>query len=741
MAARAGLLAAIAALVPAVILGHQAWAGLMLVYLGGRLLYLRERPLLLLAGGLALILVFRSLTLVATQNERRAHLPQGERTVSLTVAADAWQTNGPLLTATAHDAEGQPVQVQARMRSRKQAATLKRATGPVIITVQGKWAKILPPTNENEFDTRAWLANQGIVSRVSGQVTAVTPRPVQSPLELIQAGRARLRTYLATLPEPLAGDARQLLIGERDPALASELNQAKQLGVIHLFCLSGLHLLVLTRLLRGLLTLGGVTRECSQLILALIIPVYWLFGGAATSLGRAALMVELTLVGELGGLRGPTAWAGSLLIQTLVTPAVLLTTGGQLSYLLAFCLTWFRFPSAFLRTVRLALVSLPVILHANYQFHLLSLVVNYLMIPLFSILVMPATLVGALLAGWLPGLGLVVNQGLRCFHGLVGALVTLPGMITFGRLPAWLTLILVLITMLSWERRGCYRMLVALYLAAWVGIHFPPSGEVTFVDIGQGDCVIIRTPFNRRVMMIDTGGRLNFGGNWKGRPPTRDLAARTSLNYLQSRGISHLDALWLSHKDTDHIGYLPTVVKTLRVDRIFVPAGMERAPKLQKMTRGRVPVIPVTDQSPAFAGLRVYHPFKPGRGANEDSLVLSGCFGNQTFLFTGDLPKAGEAAVLARYPGLRARVLKLGHHGSRTATSPATLKQLGVRVAIISAGRHNRYGHPDPATLRVLQRAGVVTYSTQTQGMISYRYWGNRGGFWPQRTPAELRDD
>lgn len=738
MAAPAGLIAVLVALIPAIILGHQAWAIVAFVYLSGRLLCLGDRRWCLLAGGLAGLMVLRTTTIVLQQRAQLSHLVAGERRLSLTVAADGWQTNGPWLLGTARDEHGHLVQIQARLQSHAQARQLAHVTTPLMVTVQGKQTRILPPTNVNEFDTRAWLANQGIVSQVQGQVRTLTARPPQSSLEWVQVGRARLRAYLTTLPEPLAGDARQLLIGERDPALATELDQAKQLGIIHLFCLSGLHLLVLTRLLRGLLTVGGLTRGNSQLVLALVVPVYWLFGGAATSLGRAALMVELTLLGELAGLRGPTAWAGSLWVQTMVTPAVLLTTGGQLSYLLAFCLTWFHCPNHFRQTVRLALVSLPVILHANYQFHLLSLGINYLMIPLFSTLVLPATLVAGLTYAWLPTLGNLVNQGLVLFHALVSLLVSLPGQVTFGRLPAWLTLVLVLVTMLAWEDGRRYRWAILLYLGAWLGIHYPPSGEVTFVDIGQGDCVIIRTPFNRRVMMIDTGGRLNFASSWAQRPPAKDQAARTSLNYLQSRGISHLDAIWLSHKDTDHLGYLPTVLKTLRVDRVLVPAGMERTKKLQAWTRNRVPIIPVTDRTPPLAGLQIYHPFQAGTGRNEDSLVLGGRFGGERFLFTGDLPQAGERQVLNRYPYLRATVLKLGHHGSRTATSPTTLKQLGVQVAIISAGRHNRYGHPDPATLAHLRQAGVVVYSTQTQGMITYRYWGTKGQFWPHCRPAKL---
>jgi len=129
-------------------------------------------------------------------------------------------------------------------------------------------------------------------------------------------------------------------------------------------------------------------------------------------------------------------------------------------------------------------------------------------------------------------------------------------------------------------------------------------------------------------------------------------------------------------------------------------------------------------------GLTAVLPFQAGKAENEDSLVLTGRFGGQRFMFTGDLDRAGERAIVQRYPQLKVDVLKLGHHGSKTATDPQVLQQLGVRRGIISAGRHNRYGHPNAETLATLRQQRILTYSTAQQGMITYRYGGWSAPTW-----------
>lgn len=164
-------------------------------------------------------------------------------------------------------------------------------------------------------------------------------------------------------------------------------------------------------------------------------------------------------------------------------------------------------------------------------------------------------------------------------------------------------------------------------------------------------------------------------------------------------------------------------MKNFRVKQILVPAGMETLPKFQTRLAYPVKVVPVTNQSSPMTDLQILHPLQVGSATNDDSLVLFGHFGKLRFLFMGDLPQNGEKLIMKQYPNLQADVLKLGHHGSKTSSNLAFLKQVQPHYGIISAGRRNRYHHPNLETMQRLQQSKIVPLSTQNYGMIRYRYY------------------
>ena len=165
---------------------------------------------------------------------------------------------------------------------------------------------------------------------------------------------------------------------------------------------------------------------------------------------------------------------------------------------------------------------------------------------------------------------------------------------------------------------------------------------------------------------------------------------------------------------------------------MIVSAGMERQPallnKVRTAEKSSPMIIPVTDNVKLSSfPLQILHPFVPGEGKNEDSLVLAGKFGGKRFLFTGDLDQENEEKVIQKYPQLKSDILKAGHHGSKTASSYLFLQTVAPKYAIISAGRFNRYRHPDEITIKNFQRLNINYLSTQQFGMIQYVYHGRNG--------------
>ncbi len=603
--------------------------------------------------------------------------------------------------------------------------------------VTGELSPVPPPTNPGQFDAPSYYRGQGIWRQLTIQsVAKVIPAPRtgwQGGIDQLHGWRRSFEIATRRLPPTVQLYAVSLLIGMRPSAFREQMTGVQQLGLLHLFSLSGMHVILLMGLLRWLLLRCRLSPVAVDYWLLGLLPLYLILGGGADSLQRAVITAWLPIVWRLitGRTQGALAgWSCALLIGIWLNPLVLLQLGGQLSYGLALLLILAPDWPAWRLGLWVQLISLPVILAATAQWHLFTLGINLLVAPLFSWVLLPLTLIGTSLGLVWPPIAQLCELGLANFQQVINGVATLPGLLTIGQPPASLSWGLGLMTLWLLRRptQRLRRRLALAYAAVGLIIHFPLTGTVQFIDIGQGDSILLRQPFNRQVSLIDTGGRLKFPmPAWAQSSPARPRVTTITVAYLHQLGISHLDTVYLSHKDVDHIGDLGTLLTLMRVNRLVVPAGMAKLPKFQKLVapaRWRPQIIEAVAGQTFADGLTAVHPFQAGKAENEDSLVLTGRFGKQRFMFTGDLDRAGERAIVQRYPQLKVDVLKLGHHGSKTASDPQVLQQLGVRRGIISAGRHNRYGHPNAETLATLRQQRILTYSTAQQGMITYRYGG-----------------
>lgn len=385
------------------------------------------------------------------------------------------------------------------------------------------------------------------------------------------------------------------------------------------------------------------------------------------------------------------------------------------------------------------MVSFVLITPQQYTWHILQTLANWAAIPLFSLVIVPCVLIG-----WL---GQPLVEVVRCMNSVIAFfartlddLAQLPGQLIIGKLPWWLIICLLVLAIISFvtHKKIAYvaRWAWAIFLVIGImSMKYPLRGEFTTFDIGQGDAALLRTPGNRVVTLIDTGGAPQFGQQqpWQQASGQRSAGETVIVNYLHSLSIGRVDYLVLTHHDLDHIGYAKVILEKLRVKYVVVPAGMAQQTAFQQEIQpflGRAKVVEVTAETSLlnFPG-QILHPFHKGNAENDDSIALFSRIGGQNILTAGDLGQDGEAKLVARYPDIRVDMLKLGHHGSKTATNPMAVSHWQPKIALISAGRENRYHHPHLETLKTIQENGLTIYNTQTNGMIRYSYVGEKGRF------------
>jgi competence protein ComEC len=237
-----------------------------------------------------------------------------------------------------------------------------------------------------------------------------------------------------------------------------------------------------------------------------------------------------------------------------------------------------------------------------------------------------------------------------------------------------------------------------------------PEVTVRFFDVGEsGDGFLVST-WEGKHMLID-GGRRNSG----------------VVNALQALNVPRIEVLVATNPDADHIGGLIPILKTIPVGEVWLSGDTNTTITFEDFldaVNNSKAVVHTAHQgdvirlgSLAMPVINPPEPLFPSRNNNSVALRLE--IGTVSFLFTGDMEEAAEERLGQSGAKLKSTILKLGHHGSRTSTSPQFLAAVGPEVAVYQAGAGNRYGHPHAETLGLLTRAGVKTYGTGKNGVIT----------------------
>lgn len=215
------------------------------------------------------------------------------------------------------------------------------------------------------------------------------------------------------------------------------------------------------------------------------------------------------------------------------------------------------------------------------------------------------------------------------------------------------------------------------------------TNEVNFINVGQGDCTLIRN--HNKVALIDTGG-LSY----------MDVANESLIPYLKKKRIYQIDMVIITHYDYDHSGALEELKKNYHVKNVYDDGYY----------------FPVTLGDITFTN---YNYYASSSDENENSLVISFRTTNKDYVVMGDAPISIEKEIIAHYTSIPCDILKVGHHGSKTSTSEEWLNYLKPEEAIISCGKNNRYGHPHKEVITLLNKKHIKIRRTDLEGTIVYK--------------------
>lgn len=254
----------------------------------------------------------------------------------------------------------------------------------------------------------------------------------------------------------------------------------------------------------------------------------------------------------------------------------------------------------------------------------------------------------------------------------------LPGnLLGFGMIP--------FIILISFIQKVPHKMMVQFLLLLvfqYFGL-FHPLGEVTLINVGQGDCILIREPLNRNNILIDTGKNESY---------------RYVKEYLHAKGIRKINYLFISHHDSDHDGSLLEIQRDFNCD-ICIDKHFDMK------SVGNI----------SFYDLNEIN----NENLNQSSLVLFTKINYLNYLFTGDADEYSESRIIEQYKLDPIDILKVGHHGSKTSSSQLFLDDIKPSLALISCGNYQKYHHPSPIVLKRLKERNIDYLTTKEEGDIS----------------------
>jgi competence protein ComEC len=629
-----------------------------------------------------------------------------------------------------------------------------------LLLATGQYNLLPRRRNPGGFDYREYMEHSEVTGSFKIGKFKILDRKAGNPMMsgLVIPARRYIRNLVGN---NLHGDEAALLsglaLGERN-GLSKKVQEAfSNTGTTHVLAVSGLHVVLVAFVIFLLLRLFRISKRWAGAGTIAGLVFYTLLTGSPPSIVRATIMAVAVIAGSLYERQGNglnmLGLAGLVILG--FWPQALFDAGFQLSFAATAGILALTRPiqNVLFRTsenevVReWLLVPLAVSLAAQiftapflaYHFHripLVSLIANLIVVPLTNGLLAVGLVIS--LMGWAGkaviaplaaasyGFSWLSLKSVELFDAVkVGVIlwprpdlvqIMLYGVLTglvfwhasLKKYRFWgLALVLVLANVIIWKNALAGR----------------PGLKVTFLDVGQGDAILVQFP-NGRKMLIDTGPASD----------TYDSGERAICPYLIYHGLSRIDQIMISHSDADHAGGLNYLLKHVKIGRLLVSAHPSSQPLYLEAlsTAGRMRI-----RTDSLAGYDTLEGIWPARGfvfcrpdsienGNESSLICYLSYGKQSFLFSGDMGPELEEMLYRQGLLKQCTVLKVPHHGSHINNSPGVIGCLQPEIAVIQVGENNRFGHPSPEVVENYMAVGSQIFRTDISGAVELETDGEK---------------
>lgn len=633
------------------------------------------------------------------------------------------------------------------------------------IRVFGEGKAADPARNPGVFDHQLYCRAKGI----SGIIYADGYTGMGGKAHIASDSLFRIRRQLSgrlkliALPED-AGILSAVLLGEKEDLDSAVYELYRKNGISHLLAISGLHISIVGLGIWKLFRKGGAGFWISGIFAGGFLIAYGMMVGSGPSVVRAVSMAGLSFLAAAAGRTYdlPTAMCIPALGLLLTHPYLLTQASFQLSFLAVISLvypgrlfsargeTFFtneKFSaaaSAFFVSLSLQMVTAPVVCWHSFGIPVYGVFLNLLVIPLMTYVVLSGFIGlglsflsvsagGAMLGGAhyilklyevvcngigkLPGAELVLGQPevwkIGCYYGLVvsGAIIYERGMKIAEK---------------SCDKFQEKKHRLIFLCAAWLLAFFfllpsrPAGLSVTFLDVGQGDGIVLR--FASRTILVDCGSSQQ-----------KSVGEKVLVPYLRSQGVTYVDLAVMTHGDQDHINGIRYLLEHpesgIRLGGLMMPkvGNDEIYGKMAELAKEQeIPVYYAAagDRIENIAGKGMYMECLSPEGEekfsdrNEESLVFRVTYDRFSMMLMGDLETGGEENLVGSGVLSPVTVLKAGHHGSATSSGESFLEKLSPEITVLSYGRKNRYGHPAKEVKERLGNIGSEILETGISGAV-----------------------